>query len=168
MVLGACDRPPSGNIEAFTNKIQEILNAYKGTDKYLYIAGDFNLDLLKHSSKLLIQVFMDTMISYALLPLITKPTRVTPTSKTLIDNVFSNNFVNSPASYIVLCDISDHLPLITSINVTQKTNEKEHFFTRCLSSRDLDIFSEKCYVENWPSIMNSSDAQVAYSICWIK
>ena len=102
MVLGACYRPPSGNIEAFTNKIQEILNAYKGTDKYLYIAGDFNLDLLKHSSKLLIQVFMDTMISYALLPLITKPTRVTPTSKTLIDNVFSNNFVNSHASYSIM------------------------------------------------------------------
>ena len=84
------------------DKIDEIIKSYQGSEKYLYIAGDFNLDLLKSSSKLLIQAFMDIMISSSLLPLITKPTRITPNPKTLIDNIFTNNFINGHTSYLVL------------------------------------------------------------------
>ena len=43
------------------------------------------------------------------LPYITFPTRVTPRSKTLIHNIFYNNFNESIISRNLITDISDHL-----------------------------------------------------------
>ena len=149
--MGACYRPPHGDIEAFNNKIHEVLLSCQTREKCVYLAGDFNLDLMKRSIKSLIQTFMDVMSSCALLPLITKPTRITPTSKSLIDNIFTNNFVNDHTSYIVLCDISDHLPLITSINVTRKATEIQKHISRCFSARNIfdKSFPLKCTCKSY-------------------
>ena len=46
-------------------------------------------------------------MSASFLPLISKPTRVTDQTATLIDNIFCN-ILPVPASGVVLSDISDH------------------------------------------------------------
>ena len=45
-----------------------------------------------------------------------KPTRITAYSSTLIDNIFTNDLDYKHKSGIVITDISDHLPIITSCN----------------------------------------------------
>ena len=52
--------------------------------------GDYNINLLKVESHSLTADFNDLMYSYGLIPLITRPTRVTENSATLIDNIFTN------------------------------------------------------------------------------
>ena len=48
-----------------------------------------------------------------MMPTITRPTRVTQTSATLIDNVFiSKRLQNNYSSLILIDDISDHFPSI--------------------------------------------------------
>ena len=42
-------------------------------------------------------------------PLITRPTRITSNTATLIDNIFTNNLNNLSVSGLMFCDISDHL-----------------------------------------------------------
>ena len=60
--------------------------------------------------------------------LITRPTRVTATSATLIDNIFTNNFENFKDSFqgILVIDISDHYPVFY-INRVNKHSEVEMF-----------------------------------------
>ena len=53
---------------------------------------------------------MDITTSFSFRPTINKPTRISNTSATLIDNVFTN-ILPSPKSGILLTDISDHLPI---------------------------------------------------------
>ena len=113
LLVGACYRPPNGDIEAFNNKIHEFLLSYQTREKCLYLAGDFNLDLIKRTMISLIQTFMDVMSSCALLPLITKPTRIYPTSKALIDNIFTKLISLMTTLLITFYVTSDHLPLIT-------------------------------------------------------
>ena len=71
------------------------------------------------------------MSSYAFVPLINRPTRVTATSATLIDNIFINNFENLENSFqgVLVTDISDHYPIFY-INCDNKVIEIERFVER--------------------------------------
>ena len=51
------------------------------------------------------------MTSNTLYPLISKPTRITSSSATLIDNIFTNNLEYNMVSGIFYADLSDHLPV---------------------------------------------------------
>ena len=42
LLVGACYRPPNGDIEAFNNKIHEVLLSCQTREKCVYLAGDFN------------------------------------------------------------------------------------------------------------------------------
>ena len=54
--------------------------------------------------------FLDIMGSYSLLPQIILPTRVTHTSKTVIDNFFFDPTNSNVISGNLTCNISDHFP----------------------------------------------------------
>ena len=57
--------------------------------------GDFNINLLNHDSDKDTRDFVDTMYASSFYPTINIPTRITASSKTLIDNVFYNDFTKS-------------------------------------------------------------------------
>ena len=64
----------------------------------------------------------------AFLPLLTRPTRVTATSATLIDIIFTNNFKNFRYSFqgLLVTDISDHYPVFY-INRVNNLSEVDMF-----------------------------------------
>jgi hypothetical protein len=53
--------------------------------------GDFNIDLLKYNSHEKTNNYVDNLFSNGFLPIITKPTRVTTSSATLIYHICTNN-----------------------------------------------------------------------------
>ena len=80
-------------------------------NKEFYLLGDFNLDLLQIDDESKIDDFYNIISSNFLVPHITIPTRITSTSKTLIDNIFSNNLeFQSAKSGNITVSISDHMP----------------------------------------------------------
>ena len=48
--------------------------------------GDFNLDLLRYDEHAVTQELIDSLFSYMFIPIITRPTRLTAHTATLIDN----------------------------------------------------------------------------------
>ena len=56
--------------------------------------GDFNLNLLHYNENSNCHEFLDLMLSHSFVPLTKKPTRVTDSTSTLIDNIFVNNLTN--------------------------------------------------------------------------
>ena len=87
--------------------IYKILNTEK---KLFYIIGDFNIDLLKADTERPINDYLDFIYSYSITPTVYKPTRITATSATIIDNILTNNEVIIQSS-IIVTDISDHFQL---------------------------------------------------------
>src|SRR6202044_3438487 len=79
------------------------------------IAGDFNLNLLKHSNHAPPGEFLNNLLSCNFMPTIRVPTRITTTSATLIDNIFINNIKYNYNTALVYNDISDHLVTILSL-----------------------------------------------------
>lgn len=75
--------------------------------KLILVRGDFNLDLLNPVKHKATYEFIDAMFSMNLFPLITKPSRITSHSATLVDNIFTNHLDNSLWSRLLMNNISD-------------------------------------------------------------
>jgi len=87
--------------------------------------GDFNVDLLKTDLDKESDAFLQHNLSFCLKPFIIRPTRVTPHSRTLIDNIFSNSLDESHTSGNILCSISDHHNLFLLLHKNDKTKQKQ-------------------------------------------
>ena len=76
-------------------KCVEILSSVAvGGDSELYVCGEFNVDLLEYENNHDTQYFLTLAQPLSLLPVISKPTRITDTTETLIDHIYVNNPYN--------------------------------------------------------------------------
>ena len=75
--------------------------------------GDFNINLLDYSTCPPVENFLNLMMSRNYYPINTSPTRVTPLSCTLIDNIFSNRVDEIESSGVITTNISDHYPIFS-------------------------------------------------------
>ena len=67
--------------------------------------GDFNIDLLRSESCDYANYFTEQLFTSSFFPLITKATRITHHTATLIDNIFTNNleqFADSADSLLII------------------------------------------------------------------
>jgi len=78
------------------------------------LCGDFNYDLLVCDSDTDSRFFLNSMSTLSLVPLISRPTRITDNSATLIDNILLANPSNFEAG-TVISDVSDHFPIFVII-----------------------------------------------------
>ena len=100
----------------------------KASDKYeIYILGDMNIDFLKYTTHLQTEDYLDMLYSNSFLPVITKPTRITTHTATLIDHIYTNTTAEA-ISGIGVIDISDHLPIFCIVDVSiNHPRSKIHF-----------------------------------------
>ena len=101
------------------------------------------INLINVSNHIPTAEFLELMYSHAFTPLITKLTRVTSNTATLIDNIFTNSSRNS-FNGILLSDISDHFPIFC-INITTCVIRTDAEFKqqREYKTKNIADFSEK-------------------------
>ena len=111
--------------------------------------GDFNLDLIKSERHSATGKFLCDMSSKGFHPLISLPTRITQTSATLIDNIFTNDFCRPITSGLVYTAISDHLPVFALFGDAGHGLETGSRYTlkRKMGIRNKERFRE--WVKNW-------------------
>lgn len=106
-LISAWYRPPNSEIELF-NAFEIFLSKCDDENKDLLVIGDINCNMLKspqdsNTKKL---VFLSAL--YNLEQLIKEPTRITNTSSTLIDLIFTNQPNNISNSGVIDLGMSDH------------------------------------------------------------
>lgn len=99
-------RPPSSPIELFTH-FEELIGRIDSENIEHIILGDFNCNLLTGSNSNN-DALLNIADIYNLNQLICDPTRVTPTSKTLTDLIFTNYPDNIASGGVFHVSISDH------------------------------------------------------------
>ena len=147
MVIGVIYRPPSEN--TLEVKVNEIISGVTKGNKHCYITGDCNLDLLKHESHSVTAQFLESLFAFGFLPMITKPTRITAHSATLIDNIFTNNTTVSSKSGLIISDISDHLPIFSIVLGDYLRKDSNSFTIRDTSEIRVNEFRHKLENTNW-------------------
>ena len=93
---------------------------------------------------------MDLLYSFYLQPLIKSPTRITPTSATLLDNIFTNvhTCVNSG---ILISDVSDHMPVFSffSAIIHSKSELSSIYVKRNITESNLRSFYNRLKNVTW-------------------
>ena len=97
---------------------------------------------------------------------ITRPTRVTKCTATLIDNTFvCCKLQNRIRSDIVLHDISDHFPSIVTIEgILAKKREQVILYTRDITDCKVQAVQEELSSINWPAHFMGKDVNDCYEI----
>lgn len=83
----------------------DLINAEK---KQSTIMGDLNIDLLKYNLHDKTTAYVDNIFSRGFVPLISKPTRVTTSSASLIDHMYTNTIPTTTITGIIINDVADH------------------------------------------------------------
>ena len=165
IIIGSIYRPPNTNAKEFNTQYKDILSTLtKENNKEIIIGMDHNLDLLKSNSHTETQRFIDTNFDANLLPCIMRPTRITKSSATLIDNVFiSQHLHKSFDSAILLNDMSDHLPSIVVIhNQSMDKTEYWEFNCRTLNEEKMNEINKLLLQTDW-STLSTNDVNKSFS-----
>ena len=137
VMIGCIYRHPHSDREDFKEILREKLE-YLNTQGYeVYIAGDINQDFFRYSTDKLTSDYLDMLLNLGYMPIITKATRITDHSASLIDHIYTKAPQKVLTSGICLADISDHLPCFCTIATKLPIHEQ---FYRDFSHFDKELF----------------------------
>ena len=156
-------RPPNTNPRQFMKEYRDVLTKLKEVKGHELIIGmDHNFDLLKSANNKTTSKFLDLNIERDLTPCITKPTRVTNRTATLIDNILvSNRLQYNYTPYVVVDDLSDHYPaLVVLNNIEQCKKDKVKIAKRKIDSKSVGLIRDDLDNIDWNclDIMNVNEA----------
>ena len=86
--------------------------------------GDVNIDILKIDTNGQTTDFIHGMFASTFYPTISRPTRVTQQTATLIDNIITNMHEYPVTSGILYNNISDHFPVFNFYGIERSKREK--------------------------------------------
>jgi hypothetical protein len=125
--------------------------------------GDFNLDLIAYHCHQFISEFLDIMYSNTFFPQITRPTRITSHTATLIDNIFSNHLENFSFSGLLFTDITDHLPIFCIIHdMLPNVDNDTPIGIREKNIKNLSEFHDQISRTVWSDLPGYNDPHNAY------
>lgn len=143
-----CYRSPSGNLNLFLNKLEEILSLYySGGRCRLVLAGDLNVDLLVESRDR--QKLEFVLSAYGLRQHVRKPTRVEKWS--LLDHLYTNFEISENATDVLERNaiLSDHSAVMGCILGGDAVEGPSYVLARSFSQQNVSRFYELLSVENW-------------------
>ena len=148
--------PPRCTVENIAITVESFKRLV--SNKYnLIVGGDFSVNFLDLDDDNAVE-FLNAVNLLALHPTITLPTRVTNTTKSLIDN-FLCDFSFLPANTnVITTDISDHyaialhIPNIVFANPVMKRN---------FNSKNREFFIQKLINSNWSHLYTIKDVNKA-------
>ena len=92
-----------------------------------------NINFLKFNEHTQTEEFLDMLYANNILPIITKPTRLTDHTATLIDQIYTNCLQNVTAG-ILTVDLADHLPIFCLVKTQPpRNNSKKNIFETTLN-----------------------------------
>ena len=127
IVVGCVYRRPGMDANEFNEHYLSILNEklLLEKNKEIILMGDFNINLLRYNKDHNSPDFLGQIHSCTLIPRIKSPTRLTPRSKTLRDNIFSNDTANEVIAGNILTTLSDHLAQLLLFPIKRTKPESE-------------------------------------------
>ena len=110
--------------------------------------------------------FLDLMCSNSFIPYITKPTKITNRSKTLIDNIFHNDIKNNAITGNLTISISDHLAqiLIIANKIQTKISTNSNLYKRNFKNFDRENFLLDILGINWQKELKLTEKDVNLSM----
>ena len=131
--------------------------------KHCILMGDFNIDLIKVDMQNQTKDFVHSLYTNAFYPTISKPTRVTEHSATLLDNIITNITGYCMKSGVLYNDISDHFPVFNLLQIDSKiTKTYEYIFKRTNSAKNIEKLNIELKNAKWDDVFIDENPDSAY------
>ena len=152
--------------EFISDFLEPLLNKISFEKKEVILLGDYNINLLNCESDKSTSDFLELMLSFSFLPQIIKPTRITPGSQTLIDNIFLNELYSNVIAGNITTDISDHLTQFVAIPAQKHflENKKQDVYKRNYKNFDYIKFKEDFNKISWKNLFAVDNVDTAYDL----
>ena len=161
IIVGEVYRIPNTNVSTFTSELASYLDNLKY--EIVVIGTDQNVDYLSSKNNKDADHLLETMLSRLYLPVITRPTRVTHSTATLIDNIYIKcSHLNPYSSCILIEDISDHYPCLLQLQTSKCSDGYTYFYTRKMSEQKYYDLNHLLLHHDW-SCMSSNNAEWCYN-----
>lgn len=165
IILLTIYRPPNTPEKEFLKGYKCLIDRLKQEkNKDHVLCMDHNLDLLKHELHKNTSEFLNTNLDQNYLPTITRPTRITNKTATLIDNIIINNRLEQyQKSCILISDLSDHFPCLLTLKGINKTKNESTWVTRRqINDKIIDQIKDKLTSTNWKDKMEDLGVDDAF------
>ena len=112
------------------------------------------------------QEFIDIMLNDGLHPVISKPTTITLSINSLIDNILTNSINVDIYCGLLINDQSDHLPLfiVCKRNMNNNNSVYQPMHIRNINENTLQNCKMMLNAESWNKVLNENNTNKAYSI----
>ena len=165
-IVGVIYRPnsqPKADIDIFMKTLLDLMNLITNENKHCTMMGDFNIDLLKYNSHEKTNNYVDNIFSNGFLPIITKPTRVTASSATLIDHIYTNNLNQILTAGIIVNDVADHFGTFHLVKSKSVQSINTCIKKRSFSDKNTNRFKTYLDEADFTEVLNSSCPNSAYT-----
>jgi len=150
--------------EIFMDTLSNVLSNINDKNIRAYMLGDLNLDVLKYNHCTLVTDYIDTLFSLGFIQIVTKPTRCTGNSATLIDHCITNNVEDKHSSVIFTTSISDHFPVLCCVSKF-KLEEADIFVEgKNFSDENVLSFGNNFASLNWELFYSLNCPQEAFDL----
>jgi hypothetical protein len=122
------------------------------------ICGDWNLNFMVENKRN--QEVKILVESYNLTNIVRLPTRITPTSNSLIDVIINKQYSKSEIS-VVEMGFLDHLAQVIKINTGNKKRKNTLVVRRYLTNRNIEDIIRSLAKESWNDVLKQSDVNAS-------
>jgi len=147
---------PFGSIDTFFDTLNQHLDNLKREEPLadILLMGDFNIDLMRvtKSSERLLE---DTII-HGFIQRVTKPTRTTDNTESLIDHVYTKSRKH-PYTDIIISDISDHYITVTTFPNESAKIKKTTITKRWFTRDSYTEIQQMLAAEDWSDLASQSE-----------
>ena len=152
-------RPPNTSATNFPNIFKKTVKTVKRECTDVIVGLDHNMDFLKSHVHGPTNDFIETILDLGMLPSITRPTRITKSTATLIDNVIlDHKHCEHLESYVIIEDLSDHLPCLVVVkNVLVNKHTKVKIKSRDTREKNINKLKSSLNNIDWKALLNTTD-----------
>ena len=158
LLVSAMYRPPNTDVRKFIDEYGKLLTEMKKIPNCDLVIGlDHNMDFVKSNTHRPTSEFINLNLDMLMMPVITRPTRITNSSATLIDNIIvEQSMLDLCTSNVLVEDISDHLPSVLSISgIKTSKKEKVKITSRDTRKQNVDVLLKALSKTNWSKFVTT-------------
>jgi hypothetical protein len=156
IIVGEVYRVPNTSESIAIERYEELASKISSTKSDIIIGTDQNFDYFKVGQHKATSDLLDMFLTMGMIPTITRATRTTHNTSTLIDNIYVNSKMNLETLFsgILATDISDHVPIFILYGKQSKIKKIPiSFRTRSLNDSKMDEINNCLHHTDWSFLL---------------
>ena len=162
-IFSSVHRPPNTTVETFS-KIERLIQLVDNENKEVYMLGDLNCNLLD-SNLSNVKMLQEIMQLYQLTQIIDDPTRVTKSTKSILDVCITSSPDKIIQSGVVHLGISDHSLIYATRKLNSVINSQNSVEFRNFRKFNVESFLSDLYMLPWVELDCKQNVDEMWE-CW--